>query len=144
MTDETNDPLRGIQNSIENVIGTPTVLRRRRATQKDIQKELFEKIINILEGLQARTVIMQLEIGINLSSYDELFYKVVDALVEFHFGPEITELIFFYIYDRVSPEGTINELKDDKGNSYLLNNSSDLWELINKIELKNKKTKSKL
>jgi hypothetical protein len=73
--------------------------------------------------------------------YEEKFYEVIDRLFSLHFGREAAEVIFFYIYERMNPDGTINQLADVDGNPIPLESPSDLWELVNYMKDKNKKVK---
>jgi hypothetical protein len=58
-----------------------------------------------------------------------------------HFGKEASELIFFYLYDRLNPDGSINMLTDPNGNDVVLQNPDDLWVLLQIVKegLKKKK-----
>jgi hypothetical protein len=46
------------------------------------------------------------------------------------FGKEAAELIFFYLYERENPDGTVNDLIDDEGTIVPLNSPNDLWQLV--------------
>jgi hypothetical protein len=127
----------GIKNSIDYIIGSNTRLKRKKKKEEDIQKELFCKIVTNIEKIHTRSILMEQEFSINLSNYDENFWEVIDSLVVFSFGKDIAELIFFYIYERISPDGSINAVVDEDGREIILNNPEELWELIQ--VLKNRK-----
>jgi hypothetical protein len=59
------------------------------------------------------------------------------------FGKEASEVIFFYVYERINPDGTVNELADQDGQVVALNTPTDLWMLVNHIKNKTSKTKKK-
>lgn len=133
----------GIKTSIESIIGTDTVLRRKKKTEEDINRETFEKIMLTMEEIQARGNILSMDLKIDLYSYDEKFYEVIDRLFTLHFGREAAEIIFFYIYERQNPDGTINSLADMDGNPIPLENVTDLWLVVNHLKNQNTKTKKK-
>ena len=58
-----------------------------------------------------------------------------------HFGKEAAELVFFYLYDRLNPDGSINVLLDPNGTEIVLQTPEDLWLLIQHVteSLKTKK-----
>jgi hypothetical protein len=74
---------------------------------------------------------------------DEKFYKVIDTLFDLHFGKDACELIFFYLYDRVNPDGTENEVMDENNMVLPLNSPSDLWNLVKLTKEKSGKAKKK-
>ena len=75
--------------------------------------------------------------GIDMSKYDESFFKIIDSLIYLHFGKEAGDLIMFYIYDRVNPDGTMNELMDENNQIIQINKIEDLWELVKSLKNNN-------
>lgn len=131
----------GIKKSIEDIIGNDTILKSKKPNEEDIQKEKFEKIILYLEEVEMRSIILGIDFKLDLTEYDDKFYNIIDILLLMLYGKEASELIFFYLYDRINPEdNSINALVNDKGESFILNTPSDLWELI-KISKANSKKK---
>lgn len=134
----------GLKKSIEDIIGSDTVLKRKRRTEEDINREHFEKCILLMDEIQTRGMLLHADLGLDYSQYDEKFYEVIDRLFQMNFGKEASEIIFFYIYERQNPDGTINELLDQNDQIIPLNSPSDLWYLVNHIKSKNTKvTKQK-
>ena len=133
----------GIKTSIESIIGSDTVLKRKKKTEDDINKESFEKLIQTIEEVQVRSTLLHAEFKLNFFDYEEKFYEVIDRLFNIHFGREASEIIFFYIYERMNPDGTVNHLADVEGNPIPLESPSDLWALANYLKEKNNKVKKK-
>ena len=48
-----------------------------------------------------------------------------------YFGKQAAEVIFFYVYERINPDGSVNELIDVNNEPIVLNNPSELWDLVN-------------
>lgn len=129
----------GIKQSIETIIGSDTVIKRKKKTEEDLNRESFEKTIQLLDEIQVRDVLMMTELGLDYSKYNEKFYEVIDRMFGLHFGAEAAEIIFFYIYERINPDGSVNELEDEKGQTITLTSPTDLWYLVNHIKNKTKK-----
>jgi hypothetical protein len=130
----------GVKQTLETMIGTDLSLKRKKKNEQDLNKELFETIIIALERANVRTALVGTEFQIDLSKYDETFYEVIDNLLVMQFGKEAAEVIFFYVYERMNPDGSINELRDINDNPIILNSPSDLWDLINVIKNARSKT----
>ena len=140
MSDERTE---GIKQSIEDIIGSDTVLKRKKKTEEDLNRESFEKIIMLMDEIQVRGVLLHADLGLDYSAYDEKFYEIIDRLFQMQFGREAAEIIFFYTYERINPDGTINELVDENNQVIALNSPTDLWYLVNHIKDKTKKVKTK-
>ena len=129
----------GIKASLEGITGADLSLKRKRKTEKDVNREVFEKIILALEKTSVRSSIIGGDFQLDFTEYDETFYEIIDNLILMHFGKEASELIFFYVYERINPDGSVNALADVNGDIVPMNGPSDLWELIE--YMKNRKTK---
>ncbi len=133
----------GIKKSIDEIIGVDTFLKRKKKTEDSAQRERFVKIIQSLEEIEVRGMILGNELQLDFTSYDEKFYSVIDNLFYLHFGKEACELIFFYIYERLNPDGTANDVEDLEGNVIPLSSPEDLWELVKLTQEKVGKAKKK-
>jgi hypothetical protein len=134
----------GIKKSIDEIIGVDTFLKRKKKTEDDQNRERFIKIIQSLEEIEVRGMILGNDLALDFSSYDEKFYFVIDALFSIAFSKEACELIFFYIYERLNPDGTENsEVVDLEGNDIPLSSPEDLWELVKLTQEKVGKAKKK-
>jgi hypothetical protein len=130
----------GVKQTLETMIGTDLSLKRKKKSEHDLNRELFEKIIIALERANIRTALAGTEFEIDLSKYDETFYEVIDNLMLMQFGKQAAEVIFFYVYERMNPDGSINELRDLNDIPIVLNSPADLWDLINVIKNASSKT----
>ena len=133
----------GIKKSIDDIIGVDTFLKRKKKTEDDQYKQRFIKIIQTLEEIEVRGMILGNDLQLDFTSYDDKFYSVIDNLFFLHFGKEACELIFFYIYERLNPDGTADEVVDMDGNAIPLTSPEDLWELVKLTQEKVGKAKKK-
>jgi hypothetical protein len=133
----------GIKKSIDEIIGVDTFLKRKKKTEDDQTRERFIKVIQALEEIEVRGMILGNDLALDFTSYDEKFYFVIDALFSIAFSKEACELIFFYIYERLNPDGTANDVEDLEGNVIPLSSSEDLWELVKLTQEKVGKAKKK-
>jgi len=138
---EMQDPVDGAKESIEYIIGANTKLKRKRKTDDDVQKEQFISIISTLEAINNRSFMMIHDFDLNLTKYDEKFYAAIDSLILMHFGADVAEIIFYYIYERLNPDGSVNNLLDENKNIVPLENAADLWNLVKDIQAKVNKMK---
>jgi len=73
---------------------------------------------------------MYAELNLDLANYDEAFLDTIDALIVLHFGKEGAELIAYYLWDRVAPDGSISPLLDSDNKEVYLETALDLWNLL--------------
>ena len=122
--------LNEIQLAINQVLGVKSLIRRKKKTQETKKRELFVSIINSIESIVNRQNLMYAELNLDLTNYDEAFLETIDALIILHFGKEGAELIAYYLWDRVAPDGSISPLVDVDGKEVYLETAQDLWNLL--------------
>ena len=122
-----------VKHAIDELLRVNTSFKRKKKNTLEKKKELFFTIINGIQALDARSSLANADLRIDMSSYDEAFFQVIDSLILFHFGKDNYEIIMFYLYERINPDGSINILVDDNGDEVALETLDDLWVLINKV-----------
>ena len=129
-----NDP-KDIKNSIDKILEVDTELIKKNKilTKKQQNFNIMVKSISLIHD---RTNTLIENFGIDLSEYDAPIIELLNAMLEMLYGETGKEIIYFYVFERLNSDGTVNPLKDKTGNPIFLNNENDLWFLIN--NLKNK------
>lgn len=123
-------PLSEIQSAIDQILNIKSSIRKKRKTQTDKKKELFVTIVNTIEKLINRQSLLHVDLDLDFSKYDEAFLDTIDALIVLHFGKEGAELIAFYLWDRLAPDGTVAPVLTADGVEVFLESAEDLWELL--------------
>ena len=122
--------LNEIQIAINQILNVKSLIRRKKKTKEAKKRELFISIINSIEAIINRQNLMYVELNLDLAKYDESFLDTIDALIILHFGKEGAELIAYYLWDRVAPDGSISPLIDVDNKEVYLETASDLWNLL--------------
>lgn len=125
-----------IQIGTESILNTKTTIRRRRRSQSDKKKELFNALITTLEEIRIRQASMYSSLHLDFSTYDETFFSAIDMLLHMNFGSKCADIIGFYIYDRVNPDGSINHITVNGSEQVFLNDPYELWRFLCQINPK--------
>ncbi len=99
-----------VQLGVDSILGTKTLIRRKRKSVLDKKRELFFNVILMMEELFVRQNLVYADLNLDFTNYDEKFFTIIDMLLYMNFGKQCMELIAFYLYDRVNADGTINPL----------------------------------
>ena len=125
-----------VQLGVDSILGTKTLIRRKRKSVLDKKRELFFNVIVMMEELFVRQNLVYADLNLDFTNYDEKFFTIIDMLLYMNFGKQCMELIAFYLYDRVNADGTINALLVNDDEELFLNNPTDLWNLMCKVNPK--------
>lgn len=122
-----------IRQAVDKLLDVKSTIKRKSVSKQTQPRELFIAVITSLEMLTNRATILYNDLKLDFGSYDESFLEVIDTLLLMKFGEEACELISFYLWERQNMDGTVNALQFTDGSEVLINNATDLWNVIQKI-----------
>jgi hypothetical protein len=127
---------RPIQNAVDKLLNVKTVTKRKKKADSDKKRELFFQIIQSVEELHVRQHVLYADMKIDFGNYDDLFFTVIDQLLDLNFGSKCANLIGFYLYDRINADGSLNPILTDDDREILLTDPYQLWDLLKAINPK--------
>lgn len=119
-----------LKEVIENILGAPLSISVISNAEEDKLKLEFLKTIDLFESVWKRQNMLENELGLDFSSYDDDFFKIIEGIIHFSFAPAASEAILFYIYSRYDEEDKLIPFIDEDGEERLFANSEDLWEYL--------------
>lgn len=117
----------------DRMLNADTIIRRQRRNAKTQKKEIFQSIIDNYEQLLIRSEKIQYSFNIDLSKYEESYFRIMDEMFMLSWGQEIYKLVIFYLYERYNEDGTENCLYDINEKEIYLKSSEDLYMFINQL-----------
>jgi hypothetical protein len=126
-----------IKKAVDQLLKINSTVKRKKKAYLDKQKDLFISIMNALQAAQIRTALTQTELKLDFGTYDEMFLQIIDSLILLHFGKEGYELVSFYLYEKMNPDGSVNELHDDENNIVPSETPQDIWNILVKLKSNN-------
>jgi hypothetical protein len=100
------------------------------------EKEVFIENISILEEILQRSDKLYNDYTIDLYMYEEPFLQIIENMFLLKYGEIISEIVFWYLYDRKDDDGNIYPLvfeeEDKEPVDIILKTPTDLWKFINK------------
>lgn len=122
-----------IKGAVDKLLNVKSSLKRKKQSKQIQHRELFINVINSLQMLQSRSNILFSDLKVDFTNYDEPFLEIIDTLLLVRYGKDACEVIFFYLWERENPDGTLNDLLDEQGNAIPLETAQDLWNVIVKL-----------
>ena len=122
-----------LKRAFDALLNTSTSLKRKKKNTADRKREIFLQIINMCESVITREILLTADFKLNFDNYNEDFYYIIDSLLLLYLGKDGFELVSFYLYDRLNPDGSINYLMDQDNNEVVLETSEDLFNLLCKV-----------
>ena len=119
-----------LKEVIENILGAPLGVSVISNTEEEKLKVEFLKTIDLFEDVWKRQNKLEDEMGLDFSTYDDSFFRVIEGIIHFSFAPTAAEAILFYVYSRYDEDDKLIPFVDEDGEERLFANSEDLWEYL--------------
>jgi len=127
-----------IKKYIDEILNTKSSLIAKRPLKKDKLRKLFCKVLNELAFVNARAVGMKHDFNIDLTDYDDPFFKIIDSLMKLHFNDKQRSMINWWLYDKFLPSGDVLILNDNETQEEIpTETAEDIWDLLDNTKLKN-------
>ena len=126
-----------IKKAVDALLKINSTVKRKKKAYIDKQKDLFTSIIFALQAVQTRTILTQTELKLDFSTYDEMYLQIIDSLILLHFGKEGYELISWYLYEKINPDGSFNELFNEDRELVPSTTPEDIWNVLVNIKANN-------
>lgn len=68
--------------------------------------------------------------GLELAKVTDPLWFVLENAFKFLYGEEAADLVWWYIFDRFNPDGSVVPLEDENGKEYIFKDAKDLWSYI--------------
>jgi len=119
-----------IKEVIEKILGASLNISVINNTEEEKLKLEFLKTIDLFENVWKRQIMLDNELGLDFTSYDEDFFKIIEGIIHFSFVPTAAEAILFYVYSRYDENDKLMPFVDEDNKERLFANSEDLWEYL--------------
>ena len=124
------DQRKEIKEALEQILGSSVTMRDDGSDPVDELKSDFVKLIDLFENVWKRQNDLLEVQGLDFTSYDENYFRLVEGFIHFCFETVAADAILFYIYSRKDEDGTLHPFLDSKGQEHTFENVDDLWEFL--------------
>ena len=124
------DQRKEIKEALEQILGSSITMRDDGSDPVDELKNDFIKLIDLYESVWKRqNDLLEIQ-GLDFTSYDENYFRLVEGFIHFCFEGVAADAILFYIYSRKDEDGTLHPFLDSKGQEHKFETVDDLWEFL--------------
>ena len=124
------DQKKEIKEALEKILGSSITMREDGSDPVDELKADFIKIMDMYEGVWKRQNDLLENEGLDFTSYDEQYFKVIEGFIHFCFEGVAADALLFYVYSRKDDDGTLHPFIDSRGDEHMFNTIDDLWEFL--------------
>jgi len=131
------DPKKRIRQTLFSIHPLSYRIKVKSPDKETMNKKLFIDVMKQLRQIEQRRDFMQEEIGMDMTTYEDQFFQVIENLMKMHFTKEQLALIQMYLYQLVPDkewDGTITIEKNKKEETVPFKTPEEVWSVIKKFE----------
>ena len=108
------------------------------------EKDIFINVIDILDECWTRSSVLGEEFSMDMSSYDEPFYLMIENLLYIKYGECKTDVVLWWVYNRFNEKEELMPIKlndhvEKTEEEILVETPEQLWEFLKRIDKLDKK-----
>jgi len=126
-------PVKRIRRVLHQIHPIPYRIKITSPDKSTMHKKLFIEILDQLKKIEDRRDFMQDEIGIDVTVYEDSFFRVIENLMKLAFNKEQLGMIRLYLYELYPDkewDGTITVKQGEKDKVVNFKTPIDVWNVI--------------
>ena len=122
---EGEDDIRGL---FKQMLGSDIIIKDNIKENEEKLFILFVEQLETAKNLEDKTI----EVGLDLHPLVHPLWIVIENMLKLQFGLDTTNLIMFYLYERIGPNGKIIPLiEEESGKKFKLKTPKDYLHILN-------------
>ena len=132
-----------IKKYIDEILNSKSSLIAKRPLKEDKLRKLFCTVLNELSFVNARAIGMKHDYNVDLTEYDDPFFKAIDSLMKLHFNDKQRSMINWWLYDKFLPSGDVLILNDNETHEEIpTETAEDIWDLLQELKKRDEEENS--
>ena len=103
-----------------------------KSTEKKKEKFFLELMENMCQ-IEAVNAVLD-TVGIHVEKYDNPYVRSMRMMMEKYYGETKTEVILWWVFDSLTPDGGVYPLMDENNEKHILKTAQQLWKFLKRYD----------
>jgi hypothetical protein len=131
------NPKKDFRNLFRKVLGVDVEIEGTQLTPEELERKNFILFIENYQKAIIRSVEVEDKYNLDLWSWDDMYAKALEGLINFTFDELVAELILWFVYEQHLAEDENDLIVTDlEGNKVKIQTAGELYDFIIKLEIK--------
>jgi hypothetical protein len=129
------NPKKDFRNLFRTVLGVDVEIEGTQLTPEELERKNFVAFIENYQKAVIRSIEAGNKYNLDLWSWDDMYAKALEGLINFAFDEIISELILWFVYEQHLAEDDNDLIVTDlEGNQVKIKTAEELYDFIIKLE----------
>lgn len=128
------EPKKDFKKFFQKMFDTPVEIQGVTLTPQELDRKNFITFVNNYKTAVFRSQEIQEKFGLDLWSWEDMFAKSLEGLINYSFTPESVEVILWYVYEHTLAEEEGDYVVTYGEDEYIIKTADDLYDLVLLLE----------
>jgi hypothetical protein len=128
------DPKKDFKKFFQKMFDTPVEIQGEILTLEETTKKNFITFVDNYKTAVTRSQEINDKFGLDLWSWEDMFAKSLEGLINYSFTPESVEVILWYVYEHSLAEDEEDKIVNFGDEIFVIETAEDLYKLICLVE----------
>ena len=128
------DPKKDFKKFFQKMFDTPVEIQGVVLTPEELARKNFTIFVDNYKKAVTRSQEVQEKFGLDLWSWEDMFAKSLEGLINYAFSPESVEVILWYVYEHSLAEDESDYVVTYGEDEYIIKTVDDLYDLVLLLE----------
>lgn len=128
------DPKKDFKKFFQKMFDTPVEIQGVVLTPEELARKNFTIFVDNYKKAVTRSQEVQEKFGLDLWSWEDMFAKSLEGLINYAFSPESVEVILWYVYEHSLAEDESDYIVTYGEDDFIVKTTEDLYEIILLLE----------
>lgn len=119
--------------NLSELLGKNSQVKESGKSLEKKEEKFFLELMENMCQIEAVNAVLG-TVGIHVSKYENPYVASMRLLLEKHFGALKTEIILWWVFDSISPEGGVYPLMDEKGIKHVIKTPLQLYKFLKRYD----------
>jgi len=128
------EPKKDFKKFFQKMFDTPVEIQGVTLTPQELARKNFTMFVNNYKTAVFRSQEIQEKFGLDFWSWEDMFAKSLEGLINYTFSPESVEVILWYVYEHTLAEEEGDYVVTYGEDEYIIKTADDLYDLVLLLE----------
>jgi hypothetical protein len=119
--------------NLSDLFGSHSKIEESPKSIKKKEEAFFLELMEQLCQIEAVGAVLN-TVGIYVDKYENPLYRSVKLLLQKYYGEMKTEVILWWVFDSLTPDGGVYPLVDENENKHVLKTAQQLWKFLKRYD----------
>ena len=119
--------------NISDLMGKGAEIKKNTKSLKKEEEKFFMELLENMCQIEAVSAVLG-TVGVYIEKYENPYIRSIRMLMEKHYGEIKTEIILWWVFDSIDPDGGVYPLLDEQNQRHVIRTPQQLYKFLKRYD----------